>query len=131
FEQPKIIYPNICSRNEFAWDNFNYYTNQKAYIIPTNDKVLLAVLNSSVLTFLFDKLLAKLQGNFYEPSSIFMKNFPIPNVSPEQKQTIETLVQKCLTAKGQNCQQWEKEIDQIVYQLYDLTPAEIALIENP
>jgi len=26
FEQPKIIYPNICKRNEFAWDESGYYT---------------------------------------------------------------------------------------------------------
>ena len=44
---------------------------------------------------------------------------------------METFMQKYLTTKGKNCQQWEQEIDQIVYQLYDLTPAEIALIENP
>ncbi|MEG4064958.1 Eco57I restriction-modification methylase domain-containing protein [Microcoleus sp. SVA1_A1] len=92
FEQPKIIYPNICKRNEFAWDESGYYTNQKAFIIPCNDKALLAILNSGVVTFLFDKLLAKLQGDFYEPSSIFMKDFPIPIATEPEKKAIETLV---------------------------------------
>ena len=92
FEQPKIIYPNICKRNEFAWDKLGYYTNQKAFIIPCNDKVLLAVLNSSVMTFLFDKLLPKLQGDFYEPSSIFMKDVPIPTATEAEQKAIETLV---------------------------------------
>jgi len=68
------------------------------------------------------------KGDRLELRSIYISKISIPNAS---EQTIETLVQKCLEAKGQNCQQWEKEIDQIVYQLYDLTPAEIALIENP
>ncbi|MBD2149701.1 Eco57I restriction-modification methylase domain-containing protein [Pseudanabaena sp. FACHB-1277] len=92
FEKPKIIYPNICKRNEFAWDESGYYTNQKAFIIPCNDKTLLAILNSSVMTFLFDKLLPKLQGDFYEPSSIFMKDFPIPTATEAEQKAIETLV---------------------------------------
>jgi hypothetical protein len=92
FEKPKIIYPNICKRNEFAWDESGYYANQKAFIIPCNDKTLLAILNSSVMTFLFDKLLPKLQGDFYEPSSIFMKDFPIPTATEAEQKAIEILV---------------------------------------
>jgi hypothetical protein len=128
FEQPKIIYPNICKRNEFAWDKLGYYTNQKAFIIPCNDKVLLAILNSSVMTFLFDKLLPKLQGDFYEPSSIFMKDVPIPTATEAEQKAIETLVQKCLDAKGQNVGQWEQEIDEIVARLYGLSNEEMKII---
>ncbi|MFM6673709.1 MAG: Eco57I restriction-modification methylase domain-containing protein, partial [Dolichospermum sp.] len=28
FEENKIVYPNICKRNEFTWDQNNYYINQ-------------------------------------------------------------------------------------------------------
>ena len=35
FSQPKIIYPNICKQNEFAWDELGYFTNQKAYMSLT------------------------------------------------------------------------------------------------
>ncbi|MBE9219884.1 class I SAM-dependent DNA methyltransferase [Dolichospermum flos-aquae] len=130
FDKPKIIYPNICKRNEFAWDESGYYTNQKAFIIPCNDKVLLAVLNSSVVMFLFQQLLSKLQGDFYEPSSIFMKDFPIPTASESQRQEIEDLVQKCLNTKGEDIKNIETEIDQMVYQLYNLTAEEIQIIES-
>ncbi|MTJ22197.1 type II restriction endonuclease [Dolichospermum sp. UHCC 0352] len=130
FEQPKIIYPNICKRNEFAWDESGYYANQKAFIIPTNDKVLLAILNSSVVTFLFHHLLSKLQGDFYEPSSIFMKDFPIPPATESQRKAIENLIQKCLAAKGKDVKNIETEIDQLVYQLYELTAEEIKIIEG-
>ena len=130
FEQAKIIYPNICKRNEFAWDESGYYTNQKAFIIPCNDTSLLAILNSSIVTFLFDKLLAKLQGDFYEPSSIFMKDFPIPTATAAEQKAIEDLVQKCLEANGQNCQKWEQEIDERVARLYGLSDEEIEIIKN-
>jgi type I restriction-modification system DNA methylase subunit len=132
FEQPKIAYPNICKRNEFAWDDKGYYTNQKAFIIPNASKYLLGILNSTVFTFLFDKCLAKLQNGYYEPSSIFMKDFPIPvTTKPE---AIETFVNKILLTKSKDSKadvsKLEHQIDQLVYQLYDLTPEEINIIES-
>ena len=33
FEKPKIVYPNICKRPEFAFDEGQLYTNQKCFII--------------------------------------------------------------------------------------------------
>jgi adenine-specific DNA-methyltransferase len=130
FEQPKIIYPNICKRNEFTFDNSGYYTNQKAFIISCNDLILLAILNSNVLMFLFEKILAKLQGNFYEPSSIFIKDFPIANATETQKQAIESLVKQCLEAKGKEVKELETKINQIVYELYGLSEEEIRIIEG-
>ena len=129
FEQPKIIYPNICKRNEFAWDEIGYYTNQKAFIISSSDKILLAVLNSSVVMFLFERLLSKLQGDFYEPSSIFMKDFPIPTATDSQREAIEILVEQCLDAKGKDIKHIEKEIDRLVYKLYQLTYDEVKIID--
>ncbi|WP_377478668.1 MAG: TaqI-like C-terminal specificity domain-containing protein [Microcoleus anatoxicus] len=92
FEHPKIIYPNICNRNTFAWDDTGFYANQKAFIISGTSKYLLGILNSNIFMWFFDKLLAKLQNGFYEPSSIFMDKLPIPNAQPQEKLAIEILV---------------------------------------
>ena len=80
--------------------------------------------------FLFQQLLSKLQGDFYEPSSIFMKDFPIPTATESQRQEIEDLVEKCLNTKGEDIKNIETEIDQMVYQLYNLTAEEIEIIES-
>lgn len=45
---------------------------------------------------------------------------PIPKASPKEKMKIEKLVEKCLDAKGQNCEKWEAEIDKIATKLYGL-----------
>ncbi|CCI33891.1 hypothetical protein MICAI_500003 [Microcystis sp. T1-4] len=37
-----------------------------------------------------------------------------------EKKPIIKLVQKCLDAKGVNCEEWEKEIDERVAALYGL-----------
>jgi type I restriction-modification system DNA methylase subunit len=132
FEKPKIIYPNICKRNEFAWDENQFYTNQKAFIIPEASKFLLGVLNSSVVYWLFGKMLAKLQGDFYEPSAIFMEKIPIPKTNSVA--SIEFIVARILAAKRADPQAdvsaWEGEIDRLVYQLYGLTEEEIKIVEG-
>ena len=93
---------------------------------------MLGVLNSSVAMWLFTKLLAKLQGDFFEPSAIFMEKFPIP-VTTDVSQ-IEKLVERILTAKRGNPQKdvsaLEQEIDELVYKLYGLTKEEIAIVEG-
>ncbi|MGH2413197.1 MAG: TaqI-like C-terminal specificity domain-containing protein, partial [Microcystaceae cyanobacterium] len=49
FETSKIVYPNICKRNEFTLDNDGYYINQKAFIIPQTSRHLLGILNSNIM----------------------------------------------------------------------------------
>ena len=80
FEKSKIIYPNILKRPEFTYDTEGWYTNQKCFIISTDDKYLLGILNCKIIHYLFDKLLPKLRGGFYEPNYIIFKNFPIKQI---------------------------------------------------
>jgi hypothetical protein len=132
FERPKIIYPNICKRNEFAWDISKFYTNQKAFIIPDAPKYLLGILNSSIVMWLFTKLLAKLQHGFYEPSSVFFKKFPIPLTDDQKK--IEMIVENILTVsksnKNTNVLELEVRLDSQVAHLYRLNEEEYSLILN-
>jgi type I restriction-modification system DNA methylase subunit len=99
FGKVKIIYPNICSRNEFTYDNNNYYTNQKCFIIARDDKYLLAVLNSRVFHFLYEMKLPKLRGGFYEPSYVFLKDFPIPEAPQETQNDLALLADEMLRLK--------------------------------
>lgn len=93
FEQPKIIYPNICARNEFAWDDDAFYANQKTFIITGGSKYLLGVLNSQVVMWLFTKLVPRLMNDFYEPGAKFLREFPIPTASAEEQQWCERLAE--------------------------------------
>ena len=151
FEKQKIIYPNICKKPEFTYDEIGLYTNQKCFIIPTTDKYLLGILNSSVMFFLFRQILPKLRGDFYEPSYVYFKTFPIrkidfsnPTDRIKHDQIVE-LVNRMLisnqklsttrTPQEKNLLQrqiemMERQINQLVYELYDLTAEEIKIIEN-
>jgi hypothetical protein len=45
FETIKIAYPNICSRNSFAWDEQKYLTNQELYGLSEEE---IAIIEESV-----------------------------------------------------------------------------------
>jgi adenine-specific DNA-methyltransferase len=129
FENEKIVFPNICKQPEFAYDKLGIFTNQKCFIIPKGSKYLMAILNSKLTFFLFMHILPKLRGNFYEPSYIYFKTFPIFNL--EETENIETLVDQIHNANQlKDIFPLESQIDQLVYQLYDLTPDEIAIVES-
>jgi len=150
FEKPKIIYPNICKKPEFSFDENGIYTNQKCFIISLDDKYLLGILNSRVTFFLFASLLPKLRGGFYEPSYVFLKKFPIRNINfndhadVARHDQIVSLVEQMLKFNKKlaeykiphatemlrrQIESTDRQIDQLVYELYDLTEKEIEIVE--
>ncbi|MFO7658123.1 MAG: Eco57I restriction-modification methylase domain-containing protein [Bacteroidales bacterium] len=133
FEKPKIIYPNICKQPEFTFDESKVYTNQKCFIISCSDLYLLGVLNSKITFYLFKMILPKLRGDFFEPSYLYFKDFPIALASSDLKEKIISLVRQIMELKKQDnkvdTSQLEVEIDHLIYELYGLTEEEIKLIE--
>ena len=151
FDKPKIIYPNICQRPEFTFDDSKYYTNQKCFFIPRDDKYLLGILNSKLNHFLFKMLLPKLQGNFFEPSWVFFKNSPIRTINfsdPADKARHDRMValvtqmldlnkklqdarlEQERTMLSRQIEATDATIDKLVYELYGLTEEEIAIVEG-
>ncbi|HOK77485.1 MAG TPA: hypothetical protein PLW35_07160, partial [Verrucomicrobiota bacterium] len=64
----------------------------------------------------------------------YIGKIPLPPHYQEQQQPIIALVDKILAAKrtdpGADTSAWEREIDQLVYRLYGLTPEEIKIVEG-
>jgi len=132
FKKPKVIYPNICQRNEFAFDRKGYITNQKAFIIPNVTPELVGLLNSNVFFWLFKQCLPKLQGDFFEPSLVFFQEFPIPSLSdsPILRSIVEGIEAAIASDRNVSISDLEQQLNQEVYRLYNLTAAEIALVED-
>ncbi len=151
FENQKIIYPNICKRPEFTFDQNGIYTNQKCFIIPTNNMYLLGMLNSSTTYFLFRSILPKLRGDFYEPSYVYFKDFPIRTIDfsnsadAARHDRMVSLVDQMLslhkqlheartpheqTALQRQIEAIDGQIDALVYELYGLTEEEIKIVES-
>ncbi|KAA6512608.1 class I SAM-dependent DNA methyltransferase [Helicobacter pylori] len=95
-------------------------------------KFLVGLLNSRLLDWLFRKTSTNNHVNLYE-----LETLPIPQITKSNKPTADkiiVLVDKILQIKEKdpkaNTQGLEKEIDALVYQLYNLTDEEIKTIEN-
>ena len=97
-------------------------------------KFLLAILNSKVSEWYFN-LIGTTTGmgtNRWKKYKIELLPIKVPTES--QEQTIEILVNEILSIKKRNASadttSLENQINQLVYQLYDLTEEEIEIIEN-
>ncbi|MEG3981254.1 Eco57I restriction-modification methylase domain-containing protein [Microcoleus sp. T3B2] len=133
FDQPKIMYQKFQVKPCFIYDEQGLYCNDSMWIISKEDKVLLAILNSQIGWWLISKYCTAIQNGF----QLIWKYFgqiPIPRANQEQAKLITSLVEQILTAKKSepkaDTTELEKEIDQLVYQLYELTAEEIQIVEN-
>jgi len=106
-------------------------------------KTLLACLNSKLYQWIFtiQNPSIKIGGEFFSINSPHILRLPYKKPSAKQKQNIDTIVDKihALTksddylqkqSKQSKVKEYETEIDQLVYKLYDLTPEEIAIVEG-
>ncbi|MFM6243942.1 MAG: Eco57I restriction-modification methylase domain-containing protein [Dolichospermum sp.] len=133
FEKPKIMYQTFQVKPCFIYDEQGLYCNNSMWIISKADKVLLAILNSKMGWWLISKYCTAIQNGF----QLIWKYFgqiPVPQANPKQREVITFLVDQILTAKksdpNADTTALETEIDQMVYQLYNLTVEEIKIIES-
>ena len=139
FEKEKVVYGQFQDYAEYALAGKGIFLSSNEYMIGGNynKKYFLAVLNSKLIQW----YLRNITGVMGEKLKIGQKsNFikiPIPVIDSSNQHIvsqIESLVDKILAAKKTNhaadTTAWEKEIDQLVYQLYELTDEEIAIVEK-
>ncbi|GAA7962917.1 class I SAM-dependent DNA methyltransferase [Helicobacter pylori] len=140
FEKEKIVYPCIMAKEPcFVYEEKGFYAPAPANII-TGDKIeikyITALLNSKCIYFAMRKFYmgGGIEG---ELKTNNLEKIPIPKITP-QNQKLARKITDCakaiLEAKEKdpkaNTQQLEKEIDALVYQLYNLTDEEIKIIEE-
>ncbi|WP_441702156.1 type IIG restriction enzyme/methyltransferase [Helicobacter pylori] len=101
--------------------------------------LILGVLNSKLMTYFYKKKFfpTHMQGGAFGFDTLSVETLPIPQIIKSNQPTADkiiALVDKILQAKEKdpkaNTQKLEKEIDALVYQLYNLTDEEIKTIEE-
>jgi hypothetical protein len=119
---PKIIYPEIAKEPRFTLDEVGYFPLKTVFSIPSTDLFLLGVLNSSPAWEYLKNVCSVLgdaeQGGRLTLQAIYVGRLPIPAASEREKTKIAGMVRKCLDASGRDCEGIEREIDQLVAQLY-------------
>ena len=139
FENEKIVYPSLTKFLPFVYDLNGFYTNDNTFIITSRKylKYLAGYFNSQIAAKWIRENCPELQGGTRKLSKVFFENISIPPVTEVNQHLvtqIETRIDQILSAKNTDpdadVSKLEKEINQIVYLLYDLTPEEIAIVEE-
>jgi hypothetical protein len=131
FEKPKISWSHFATVPEFVYDEERFLSNDKSYIMPTDDLSILGILNSGITNFFIGQLSPPVRGGFMELRKIYLEQLPIPIATDAQKAPIIERVQQILAAPDSpEVPRLEAEIDRLVYELYGLKEEEIALVEG-
>ncbi len=131
FERPKITWGNLATSPQFVMDYSSAYVSAPANIMPVNNLYLLAILNSQIGKWVISMQAAIRSGGFLEFKPMYVGNIPIFSATPTQKNPILKRVEKILAdPDSPDVPRLEKEIDELGYNLYGLTPEEIAIVEG-
>lgn len=151
FEKPKIMLPDISLRGNFAFDTTGCYCVNTAYIIPTDDKYLLGVLNSGLINFSYYHLASTYRGGYLRFIYQYLEQLPIRAIDFSDSKDkarhgkMVELVERMLdlnkklpelktphekTVLQNQIDATDKQIDKLVYELYGLTDEEISLVEG-
>jgi hypothetical protein len=155
FDTPKIIFPDICKEPRFYLDRSGIYLANTGYCLGVDDLYLLGVLNSQLFWFAISNISIPfgIRAGEYRYRLIYqyMEKVPIRvlNLSnPADKARHEKIIvlvvrtldlhKKLAAAKNPNdktnlqreIEATDRQIDQLVYELYGLTEAEIKIVEE-
>ena len=145
----KIISPELSDRNRFSLASINTYYGDTVCGIRIKDeykdriklKYLLAVLNSKLIEWIYKKTTVPKAGGFFIYKVMYLKNIPLKEISLDDQKPFIDLANEILTItedddyltnfiKQAKVKAYERQIDQMVYKLYNLTPDEVKIIEG-
>ena len=139
YNKPKLLIRQLGTCINATLDTMGCVTLQSIYNLALEQdnitflKYVLGLLNSKLYDFIYSKASGDKQ-TFQRIILENIKQLPIPQSNSNQRKSIASLVDNILSAKRSNLQAdtsaLEKQIDTIVYNLFGLTPEEIALIEQ-
>ena len=78
FDAPKISYPHFNDTRNFLFEPLGAFSNDKSYLIPSDDRALLGLLNSRVLWFMLSSMSPPVRGGFHELRVQYVEKLPIP-----------------------------------------------------
>ncbi|NUQ34442.1 MAG: Eco57I restriction-modification methylase domain-containing protein [Planctomycetaceae bacterium] len=155
-QTPKIIIAGMTKRLECVGDTLGIFVAAKStsIVLPKiNIRYLLGVLNSRAVAFYYNSTFGgnRLQGGYLRIGPPQLRMIPIPIIETEdfanepQHEALVSLVDSMLdlhrklpeaktdgerTMIQRQIDATDREIDQLVYQLYGLTPDEIRIVEE-
>ena len=130
FTHHKIVWPEFARSVRFTFDPDGSYVNNKCYMIPVDNKWLLAVLNASLSEFLLCQVTSSLLGKFMQLYYHYTIRLPVVTPEEDARAELEALTDEILSLgdSPEQVEAIEREIDSIVFHVYGLTASERKLV---
>ncbi|MGD0172872.1 MAG: TaqI-like C-terminal specificity domain-containing protein [Anaerolineales bacterium] len=149
--KPKIIYASVAQRGTFVLDEEGTFVDKTCYFIPSDDKYLLGLLNSKMMFYYFASLAVQRRGGYFEYLTQYVVQLPIRSINNSNvtdkslNDKMVALVDQMLDLHKRQAEaidateqerlqrvidSTDQQIDALVYELYELTPEEIAIVEE-
>jgi hypothetical protein len=137
--RPKVVYRQTSGSIIAAIDLDGRYLDKTVHmIVPKegwaqcviSEKVLLGILNSRLFDYLYRYVSQESEGRaFAQVKTTYIKKLMVPCHGSKRTEEIQRLVDEILLASSEDKRRsLEGWLDNAVYALYDLSPAEIALV---
>ena len=130
FADAKIVWPDIARDVRFSYDTEGSFLGNTCYVMPTEKKWLLPILNSELVEFLFCQLTNTLPGGFKRLFIDRISQLPIVSLDKSTQAKLEALTNEILSLEQSSGQveSIEREIDSIVFHVYGLSALERKLV---
>jgi hypothetical protein len=99
FEKDKIVWPETSLDNQFCLVGKDFFLDKTSFLLASDNKYLLGILNSRVTRFFLDILVSKMRGGYFAMSKIYIEQIPIPHIAAETQLPFEILVDMILFAR--------------------------------
>ena len=128
FEKPKVMLPDISLSCQATFDFDKYYCVNTAYIIPDLNYSDLAILNSNLILFFYSNISQTIRGGYFRFIKQYLEQIPIIKTND-----FDEVIKGLLDVENDSMLdiiKIESDINQSIYQLYDLSADEIKIIED-
>jgi len=142
FSSPRILVRQIPSQPPYCINAFftkeiilNDLNSMNVIDIKIEPELILSILNSKLVSYWFIHKFGKLQRGIFPQFKVNeLAIFPIPKEFGNHRNELIDKVKKIMDCKSKNpnddVSRFSREIDNIIYQIYNLTPDEVAIIED-
>lgn len=142
FKKEKIIWIELTDKNRFSYSEKEEYILAGAFMMTGESlKFLLAFLNSKLCLFYFSLICNSSGMATTQWKKFALEKLPIMKLSEKDQTPFIALVDKIITItksadyltnteKQAKVKEYERQIDQMVYDLYGLRKEEIAIVEQ-
>lgn len=101
FYQPKIIWGNLQNSNKFSWDDNGTVISAPACMLPSNNKALLAILNSKIVWIFLTSICVVRNGGYIEVKPQYFEQIPIPPIKNEFGNALSAIADTMLSLHKQ------------------------------